>query len=157
MIGGRVFAASALVAFAAQRSVHAAALVWTAVEENIVLVVPSTAIATAWADLEDKHHPVLEVLLRLPVIVVDVLDGERARAVGGLGGAQLEAHAVACSRERGRPLVTRDWAPYGASATSTPSRCPDLPPGGVSRWGRHEHEPSRKSCNQWLSWRCGAF
>lgn len=62
MIGGRVLDASALVVFATQRSVYAAALVWTAVEESIVLVVPSTAIATAWADLEDKNHPVLEVL-----------------------------------------------------------------------------------------------
>jgi len=62
VIGGRVLDASALVAFTAQRSVYAAALVWTAVEESIVLVVPSTAIATAWADLEDKNHPVLEVL-----------------------------------------------------------------------------------------------
>lgn len=112
MIGGRVLDASVLVAFAAQRSVYAAALVWTAVEENVVLVVPSTAIATAWADLEDKHHPVLEVLLRLPVTVVDVLDGERARAVGKLGGPQLDAHAVACSRERGWPVLTTDAAHY---------------------------------------------
>lgn len=112
MIGGRVLDASVLVAFAAQRSVYAAALVWTAVEENVVLVVPSTAIATAWADLEDKHHPVLEVLLRLPVTVVDVLDGERARAVGKLGGLQLDAHAVACSRERGWPVLTTDAAHY---------------------------------------------
>ncbi len=78
----------------------------------IVLVLPPTAIATAWADLEDQHHPVLEVLLRLPVTVVDVLDGERARAVGGLGGPQLEAHAVACSLDRGWPLVTTDPARY---------------------------------------------
>jgi len=63
VIGGRVLDASALVVFATQRSVYAAALVWTAVEETIVLVVPSTAIGTAWADLEDKkNHPVLEVL-----------------------------------------------------------------------------------------------
>jgi antitoxin ParD1/3/4 len=36
MIGGRVLDASALVGFAAQSSVYAAALVWTAVEEGVV-------------------------------------------------------------------------------------------------------------------------
>jgi hypothetical protein len=53
VIGGRVLDASALVAFASGDSIYAAALVWTAVEEGIVLVVPSTAIAAAWAQLAD--------------------------------------------------------------------------------------------------------
>ena len=51
---------------------------WTAVEEGIVLVVPSTALGKAWAKLTDKDHDVLEVLLRLPVTVVDDLTGTRA-------------------------------------------------------------------------------
>jgi hypothetical protein len=112
VIGGRVLDASALVGFAAQRSVYAAALVWTAVEESIVLVLPSTAVGAAWAELDDKHHPVLEVLLQLPIAVVDAFDVERARAVGLLGGAQLDAHAGACAQERGWPLVTADPARY---------------------------------------------
>lgn len=112
MIGGRVLDVSALVGFAAQRSVYAAALVWTAVEESIVLVLPSTAVGAAWAELEDKHHPVLEVLLQLPVAVVDAFDVDRARSVGLLGGDQLDAHAGACARERGWPLVTADPARY---------------------------------------------
>lgn len=112
MIGGRVLDASALVAFASQSSVYAAALVWTAIEENMVLVVPSTALAAALAELEDKHRPVVEVLLRLPVTVVDVLDVDEARLVGALGGAQWDAHAVTCARGRGWPLVTADAARY---------------------------------------------
>lgn len=105
--------ASAVVAFASQRSVYAAALVWTAVEEGIVLVVPSTAVAAAWAELADKHHPVLDVLLHLPVTVVDDLDVARARAVGELGGdRQLDAHAAVCARNRGWPLVTADAGRY---------------------------------------------
>lgn len=112
MIFGRVLDASTLVAFAAQTSVYAAALIWTAVEENIVLVVPSTAVAVAWAELDAEQHPVLEVLLRLPVTVVDTLDAERARTIGILGGDQPDTHAAACVRERGWPLITADATRY---------------------------------------------
>ena len=112
MIGGRVLDASTIVSFASGSSVYAAALVWTAVEEGIVLAVPSTALAEAWSDLQDKDHPVLDVLLHLPVTVVDDLDGRRARAVGGLGGHPLDAHALLCARDRGWPLVTADAPRY---------------------------------------------
>jgi hypothetical protein len=112
LIGGRVLDASAIVAFASGDSIYAAALVWTAVEEGIVLVVPATAIAAAWAQLPDKDHPVLEVLLNLPVTVVDDIDATRARAVGTLGGDQPDAHAMLCARDRGYPLVTADAAHY---------------------------------------------
>ena len=71
MIGGRVLDASAVMAFASQSSIYAVALVWTVVEEHMVLVLPSAAVAAAWSQLEDKYHPVLEVLLRLPNTVID--------------------------------------------------------------------------------------
>ncbi|MGH3829053.1 MAG: PIN domain-containing protein [Pseudonocardiaceae bacterium] len=106
MIGGRVLDTSALLAFARGTSIYAAAAVWTAVEESIVLIVPSTAVAAAWAGLVDEHRPVLDVLLHLPVTVIDNLDEARARAVGQLGGSQADAHAIACARERGWPLLT---------------------------------------------------
>lgn len=112
MIGGRVLDTSALFAFATETSVYCSALVWTAVRESMVLAIPSTAVAAAWADVADKHYQVLEVLLGLHVTVIDPLDGERARAVGLLGGPQADAHAVACARERGWPLVTAQPARY---------------------------------------------
>lgn len=112
MIGGRVLDASALVAFATGESIYAAALVWTAVEEGIVLVVPSTAVAAAWSQLADKDKPVLDVLLKLPVTVVDNLDAARAVAVGAHGGDPLDAHALLCAHDRGFPLVTADAARY---------------------------------------------
>jgi predicted nucleic acid-binding protein len=112
VIGGRVLDASAIVAFASGDSIYAAALVWTAVEEGIVLVVPSTAIAAAWAQLPDKDHPVLEVLLDLPVTVVDNLDATRARAVGAFRGDPLDAHALLCAHDRGYPLITADASRY---------------------------------------------
>ena len=115
MIGGRVLDASALVAFASGGSVYAAALVWTAVEEGLVLVVPSTAVAAAWSQCHDKDHAVLEVLLQLPVTVVDDLTAARARAVGLLGGEQPDAHALLCARDRGWPLVTADAARYAGA------------------------------------------
>ncbi|MGH3821834.1 MAG: PIN domain-containing protein [Pseudonocardiaceae bacterium] len=114
MIGGRILDSSALVAFARGSSIYAAAAVWTAVEESIVLIVPSTAVAAAWAELGDEHLSVLEVLLHLPVTVVDSLDESRARAVGQLGGPQADAHAIACAQERGWPLLTADPDQYAA-------------------------------------------
>ncbi len=115
MIGGRVLDTSALLAFARGASIYASAAVWTAVEESIVLVVPSTAVAAAWAELADEYRPVLDVLLQLPVTVIDALDESRARAVGELGGPQTDAHAIACAQERGWPLLTAHparYAPY---------------------------------------------
>ena len=112
MIGGRVLDAAAVIAFASRTSIYAQALVWTAVEEGIVLVVPSTALGTTWATLSEKDHDVLEVLLRLPVTVVDDLTGTRARAIGELGGDQLDAHALLCARDRGWAVVTGDAARY---------------------------------------------
>jgi hypothetical protein len=44
------------------------------------------------------------------VIVVDDLTG--ARAVGELGGDPVDAHAAACARDRGWPLVTADAGRY---------------------------------------------
>lgn len=117
MIGGRILDASAIVAFCSGRSVYAAALVWTAVEEGLVLVVPSTAVAAAWAQLPDKDHPVLEVLLQLPVTVVDDLTVTRARTVGVLGGATVDSHALVCARDRGWVLVTDDVTRYSGART----------------------------------------
>jgi len=115
VIGGRVLDTSALLAFARGTSIYASAAVWTAVEESIVLVVPSTAVAAAWAELADEHRPVLDVLLRLPITVIDALNESRARAVGQLGGPQTDAHAIACAQERGWPLLTAHpdrYTPY---------------------------------------------
>lgn len=43
--------ASALIAFATGRPVYVRALVWAAVEANIVLAVPSAALSKAWSVL----------------------------------------------------------------------------------------------------------
>ena len=45
MIGGRVLDVTAIVGFCTGQSVYAEALVMTAIEENIVLIIPSAALA----------------------------------------------------------------------------------------------------------------
>lgn len=118
MIGGRVLDASALIAFASRTSLYADAAVWTAVEEDMVLAIPSSAIAVAWGELAEKDHPVLEVLLQLPVTVVDDLDRARAREVGAHGGDVIDTHALLCAAQRGWPLVTADATRYAAAAAA---------------------------------------
>ncbi|MGH3796715.1 MAG: hypothetical protein ACRDSP_17710 [Pseudonocardiaceae bacterium] len=112
MIGGRVLDTTALLTFARGTSVYAAAAIWTAVEESIVLIVPSTAVAAALTDLAVEPHPVFDVLLHLPVTVIDNLDEARARAISQLGGHQADAHAVACALDRGWPLITANPTHY---------------------------------------------
>ena len=112
MIGGRVFGTSALEHFATGRSIYARALVWAAVEQGDVLVVPTTALTAAWANIPPEAYPVLEVLLGLPNTVIEVLDRSTAHQVGALLAtadrpAELIAgHVVWCGRQRGWPILT---------------------------------------------------
>jgi hypothetical protein len=113
MIGGRVLDASALAAFAIGRPVYVRALVWAAVEENIVLAVPSAALGRAWSMLEPEHHPALQVLIDLPNTVIDELGSVSAHESGLLlaasGQDDIVAGQVAASaKRRGWPAVTGD-------------------------------------------------
>lgn len=115
MIGGWVLDADALTGFAAGTSIYAQALVWTAVEEGIVLAVPATALARAVARVAERDQTALAVLLGLPVTVVDDLASQRAGEVGRLLAAAAAedlalGHAVRCAGQRGWPLVTGDKA-----------------------------------------------
>jgi hypothetical protein len=115
MIGGRVLDTTALAAFAIGRPVYVRALVWAAVEENIVLAVPSAALGRAWALLDPEHHPALQVLLDLPNTVIDELGTASALESGLLlaasGHDDIVAGQVAASaRRRGWPAVTGEPA-----------------------------------------------
>ncbi|MGH3771264.1 MAG: hypothetical protein ACRDRW_07700 [Pseudonocardiaceae bacterium] len=117
MIGGRILDTSALEHFATGCSVYARALVWAAVEQSNVLVIPTTALTTAWARIPAQDHPVLEVLLGLPNTVVEVLDPPTAHEVGLLlaaadgRGDLAAAHVVWCWRRRGWAILTADPGP----------------------------------------------
>ena len=111
VIGGRVLDSSALAAFAIGRPVYMRALVWAAVEANIVLAVPSAALGRAWGLVEQDHHDALRVLLDLPNTVIDELTPASAREAGLLlaaaGQDDIAAAQVASSaRRRGWPAVT---------------------------------------------------
>ena len=111
MIGGRVLDTTALAAFAIGRPVYIRALVWAAVEANIVLAVPSAALGRAWALLEPEHHPALQVLLDLPNTVIDELGSARALESGLLLAASghddiVVGQVAASARRRGWPTVT---------------------------------------------------
>lgn len=117
MIGGRVLDTSALEHVATGLSVYARALVWAVVEQNNVLVVPTTALTAAWARIPAEAHPVLEVLLGLPNTVLEVLDGSTAHEVGlllaaaGRRGEPAVGHVVWCAGQRGWPVLTADPEP----------------------------------------------
>jgi hypothetical protein len=113
MIGGRVLDATALAAFAIGRPVYVRALVWAAVEENIVLAVPSAALGRAWALLDPEHHPALQVLLDLPNTVIDELGSISAHESGLLMAASgqddiVAGQVAASAKRRGWPAVTGD-------------------------------------------------
>ncbi|MQA15686.1 MAG: hypothetical protein GEV09_16440 [Pseudonocardiaceae bacterium] len=111
MIGGRVLDADALTGFATGRPVYVRALVWAAVEENVVLAVPSSALTRVWAELDPVDHPALDVLLDLPITVIEELDRPAAREVGtllaGFDPAEVDlGQVLRCARRRGWPVVT---------------------------------------------------
>lgn len=120
MIGGRILDTSALLAFARETSTYAQAFVWTAVQESIVLLIPSTAVAGAWTELTDQQRAVLDVLLGLHVAVLDPLDGDRARVIGQLGGDPAVAHAVACANGRGWAILTAEPDRYAVNVEPLP-------------------------------------
>lgn len=110
MIGGRVLDASTLVDFALARP-YPQALVWTAVDEGMVLAVPAAALAAAWARTPSEAHDALGVLLGLPNTVIEALDADEAWAVGRLlvGGdddAVRAGQVTRCGLRRGWPVVT---------------------------------------------------
>lgn len=113
MIGGRVLDSSALAAFATGRPVYVRALVWAAVEQNIVLAIPSAALGRAWSVLEPDHHAALQVLLGLPNTVIHELDPTTAQEAGLLMAASgqddiVTGQVVSTARRRGWPAVTGD-------------------------------------------------
>ena len=126
MIGGRVLDVTAIVGFSTGQSVYTEALVMTAIEENIVLTVPSTALARASAPIPRGHELGLDVLLGLPCTVVDALDTVRARSVGALvarggdpRGDIAAAHVAHCAQRRGWPVLTSDPEPLLTFDSST--------------------------------------
>ncbi|ODT97917.1 MAG: hypothetical protein ABS81_29070 [Pseudonocardia sp. SCN 72-86] len=84
-----------------------------AVEENIVLAIPSAALGRAWSLVDPEHHAALQVLIGLPNTVIDELSPSMAQESGLLMAASgqddlVTGQVVAASRRRGWPAVTGD-------------------------------------------------
>ena len=112
MIGGRILDASAIIGFAASRP-YPQAVVWTAVEQGMVLAVPAGALAAAWSHAPRRDRDALSVLLGLPVTVILDLDHRAAKDIGLLlsrtkqHGNLSSGHVAWCAqRRRGWPVVT---------------------------------------------------
>jgi hypothetical protein len=116
VIGGRVLDTSAILQFATNTSIYMQSTVWVALDEGLVLALPTTSLTQAWSQAHPDHHDALEVLLGLPVTIIDPLDADRPRPVGQLlanaGSADVCAgHVAHCARRRGWPVITATPAP----------------------------------------------
>ena len=99
-IGGRILDSSAILAFVSGAP-YPSAVVWHAVAQNVVLAIPSAALAEAWAYTRPEDHDVLEVLLGLPVVVVvDDLGTVIEPRVPAPRESPSAAHVVRRGRER---------------------------------------------------------
>jgi hypothetical protein len=120
VIGGRVLDTSALLDAGTGHTLYARALITVAVQEGIVLAVPATCLADAWAQASPQVRPFLDLLADRAVVVIDALDGAAAVPVGILAAPAADpaslpsvdlpaAHAVHLARTRGGwPIVTAD-------------------------------------------------
>src|SRR5918994_5078799 len=80
--GGRILDTSALLDVATGATVYARSLVDTATQAGLTLSVPAAALAAAWAATGPLGRLSLDLLLEVPVVVVDPLDEPAAGAVG---------------------------------------------------------------------------
>ncbi|MGH3719668.1 MAG: PIN domain-containing protein [Pseudonocardiaceae bacterium] len=112
-IGGVVLDSSAILAFVSGRP-YVAAVVWHAVEQGVVLVVPAASLADAQARLVPADLEVTEALADLPVtVIVDLTRGEARQvaavlAKAGKPDSLAAGHAAWTARNRGMPVVTRN-------------------------------------------------
>lgn len=125
MIGGRVLDASAIGDIVIGRTVYGGAFVRAAQQVGITLVLPAVALQEAWMGCRQKDWPFLELLLDLPVTLVDPLDGSAAERSALIARASSDrprqgkhqarpvwdasaAHTVLVARDRGWPILTGD-------------------------------------------------
>lgn len=114
-VGGVVLDSTALLAFVSGRP-YVAAVVWHAVDQGVVLVVPAASLADAQARLAPADLEVIEVLVDLPVaVVVDLTRGEARQVAAVLTKAGkpdclAAGHAAWTARNRGMPVMTSDSA-----------------------------------------------
>jgi PIN domain nuclease of toxin-antitoxin system len=106
---------TALLAFVSGRP-YASAVVWHAVDQGVVLVVPAVSLADAQARLAPADLEVIETLVDLPVtVVVDLTRSEARQVAAVLAKASkpdclAAGHAAWTAHNRGIPVMTSDPA-----------------------------------------------
>jgi hypothetical protein len=109
-MSGITFDAGALIAFE-KGDRRAIALVAEALRRGEKIGVPAGVVGQVWRD--GKRQARLARLLGSPVIEVESLTDERARAAGQLCGVArtsdvVDASVALCARERANPVATSD-------------------------------------------------
>jgi hypothetical protein len=100
---------------------YAQALVWSAMEVGMTVVVPAAVLPLAYADTAESDHDVLGELLELPVTVFDPLTAVEAPDLGRVLAGAIDpaaltrdalalAHVVHAASRRGWPVLTGNSA-----------------------------------------------
>jgi hypothetical protein len=100
---------------------YAQALVWSAMEIGMTVVVPAAVLPLAYADTREQDHDVLAELLELPVTLFDPLPAAEAPELGRVLATAADpaaltrdalalAHVVHAAYRRGWPVLTGNAA-----------------------------------------------
>ena len=124
MIGGRVLDTSAIYAWS-RRSPYAEAVVWSSVQDHIVIAVPIPALAAALSQIRERDWDIVDALLDLPVTIttgdltrVSVSSLVKTlRPAGSHAPAALTAASVVeAATSRGWPVLTSEPYPLHSLA-----------------------------------------
>ncbi|MBF6204169.1 hypothetical protein IU483_08560 [Streptomyces gardneri] len=107
-LGGVVFDAAAVVAFA-NRANYAQAVVWATVDAGNTIVVPSTVLAAARTHIRADRLDILAVLVGLPHTVVPSFDHTITPPPAIRHGAGPTADALFAAGHVTREAVARAW------------------------------------------------
>jgi hypothetical protein len=122
VIGGRVLDSTALHDLTIGRTIYGGAFLAAANDLGIVLAVPATALQETWASAAQDDFPFLDLLMDLPMSVVEPLDADAAQASGVLARVAhasnswnaAAAHTVYVALDRSWPVLTADPVPLRA-------------------------------------------
>ncbi|MGW4091605.1 hypothetical protein [Nocardia sp. NPDC004750] len=122
-LGGIVFDAAAVVAFA-NRANYAQAVVWATVDAGNTIVVPSTVLAAARTHIPADRLDILAVLVGLPHTVVPSFDRTVSPPLTPLDGAASADDTLVAAGHVTREAVARTWP----CLTSRPRRLRQIDP-----------------------------
>lgn len=124
MIGGRILDTSALTA-AARGSLYMQALLSVAHQRVIPLLVPTTALSDAYADLKPDAQHALHTIVQFPMLTLAPLTEEDARGAGTLR-AQSGTPADLTTGHVAFIAAAREWPVISGSGARLRALYPDV-------------------------------